>query len=290
MMDHVRNILAVLVFIVAGTHSTGGQDTHSINEPAIRVAGAIIQVSENVDSNLAAIKRAIDFAKKEHADILLTPEGSLSGYTSTFDQDRVMEALAEVTGYAKKAGVGLALGVCLYEKGFEKPLNQIRFYDREGDFLGFHSKILRCTNMKNPQEGKEEVDLFACTELKTFSFMDLTIGGLVCNDLWATPDWTSMPDPFLVQELSGMGASLIFHATNTGGVPGEWGEVYRQFHDSNIRLRALTGKVWIVTTNAAPTNNGECLNKSGVVGPDGSWVVKAENTGEQFFVYTITLK
>ncbi len=243
-MDHLRNILAVLV---------------------------------------------ITFAKNKHADILLTPEGSLSGYTSMFDQEKVMEALEEITGYAKKAGVGLALGTCLYETVSEKPMNQVRFYDKNGEFLGFHSKILRCTNMKDPQAGREEVDQFACTDLRTFRFKDITIGGLVCNDLWATPDWTSMPDPFLAQQLSGMGARIIFHASNTGSGRGEWGEVYREFHGSNQRLRARTGRVWIVSVNASPADNAISNSRSGIIDPEGNWVVETDNEGEEFFVYTITV-
>jgi len=289
-MDYLRKFIPVLLLALPGTGILCGQATQTMNENFLRVAEGVIPVSMNVDANLAAIKRGIDFAGKERADILLTPEGSLSGYTSEFDQERVMDALEEITSYAQEAGVGLALGVCIYEKGYDKPLNQIRFYNREGAFLGAHSKILRCTNMKNPQPGNEEVDRFATTDLKTFRVKGLTVGGLVCNDLWATPDWTSMPDPFLVQQLSTMGAVIIFHASNTGSEPGEWGQVYRQFHGANIRLRALTGKVWIVSVNAVPENNAISNSQSGILSPEGKWVVEADDTGEQFLIYSIPIK
>ena len=40
----------------------------------LRVAGAQISVSTNIDDNVAIIERAIDYAKDEQAEILVTPE------------------------------------------------------------------------------------------------------------------------------------------------------------------------------------------------------------------------
>ncbi len=52
----------------------------------IRVAGAQLAVSRDIGRNVDSITRALDFAAAEGADILLTPEGSLSGYTPHFDR------------------------------------------------------------------------------------------------------------------------------------------------------------------------------------------------------------
>jgi len=263
------------------------RDTLRDQRNELRVAGAVIPVSDNIDSNITAIKKAVDFAAKEHAAILLTPEGSLSGYTPSFDREKVRAALAEVIEYAKKVKVGLALGTCTYEEGSDKPYDQLRFYDQDGKLLGYHSKILRCTNMKNPSPGKEEVDLFETSELKLFTFNNIPVAGLVCNDLWATPDWTAMPDPHLSQQLSEMGARIVFQAANTGSGHGEWEEVYRHYHDSNLQIRARTGKLWIVTVDAAHTGEERCAHTSGVVDPSGKWAITTEDRGEQYFVYTI---
>ncbi|HEY3341173.1 MAG TPA: nitrilase-related carbon-nitrogen hydrolase, partial [Anaerolineae bacterium] len=81
----------------------------------IRVAGAQICVTNNIQANQENIVRAIDFAAADKADILLTPEGSLSGYTPHFDQLAVDKALQAVTDYASRAKVGLALGTCYIE-------------------------------------------------------------------------------------------------------------------------------------------------------------------------------
>ena len=53
----------------------------------LRIAGAQISVGLDIADNVATIERAIDYARDEKAEILLTPEGSLSGYTHQFDSE-----------------------------------------------------------------------------------------------------------------------------------------------------------------------------------------------------------
>src|SRR5262245_57920388 len=101
----------------------------------IRVAGAQIPVVRDVAANVAALGRAIDYAAAEKADILVTPEGSLSGYTHEFDQEAVARGLAEVLRRARDAKVALALGTCFREEDGQV-YNEQRHYDKEGAFVG----------------------------------------------------------------------------------------------------------------------------------------------------------
>ena len=80
----------------------------------LRVAGAQIPVTEDISTNLAAISRAIDFARGAKADILLTPEGALSGYTNLFDPRAVQDGLRQVLSWARSARIGLALGTLFH--------------------------------------------------------------------------------------------------------------------------------------------------------------------------------
>ena len=59
----------------------------SVTTMELRVSGAQIPVTADIAANLSTIARALEFAASEEADILLTPEGSLSGYTHQFDID-----------------------------------------------------------------------------------------------------------------------------------------------------------------------------------------------------------
>jgi len=278
------------------------QQTHAVESDTttLRVAVAQIPVTLDIEANAATIGRAIDRAIDQKADILLTPEGSLSGYTHQFDQPRVEQALDALVEKAAGAGLALALGTCFVESGGElggelgdapndaQCYNQIRFYDTDGTFLGFHSKTLTCGSMTDPPQG--EITHYAVAPLKTFTIKGVKVGGLICNDMWANPSCTPQPDTHLSQQLADMGASVVFHAVNGGRDGGAWSrEVFWPFHESNLRIRAQAGKLWIVTADNCSPTNIPCSAPSGVLNPDGNWAVQLPDTGEQLAVYTIRL-
>jgi predicted amidohydrolase len=250
----------------------------------IKVAGAQIPVVADIDSNVKAIERAIDYAASEKADILITPEGSLSGYTHKFDVSSAKKALEYITQKAQKLNLGLALGTCFVESD-EKCYNQIRFYKPDGKYLGFHSKTLTCGSMTDPPQG--EINNYAIQFLRTYDFNGICIGGLICNDLWANPGCTPIPDPHLTQQLSKIGAKIIFHAVNGGRSDSEWSDVAWRYHESNLRMRANAGKIWIVTVDNCHPTNLRCSSPSGVINPKGDWVYQTESKGEQFFSYAL---
>ncbi len=255
---------------------------------AFRVAGAQMAVTGDIDRNQDAIRRAIGLAADEGADVLLTPEGSLSGYTHVFDRTRVASGLEAVASEAKSRGIALALGTCFVEPEDARCYNQIRFFDRAGAYLGFHSKTLRCGSLTDPPKG--EINHYAAVPLSTFRLCDITVGGLICNDLWANPGCTPVPDPHLTQQLSEQGARVVFHAVNGGRDGGAFSrDVAWPFHETNLRMRARAGKLWIVTVDSCHPTEIPCSAPSGVVGPDGHWAVKAEPMGERMFVHTIAL-
>jgi len=254
----------------------------------LRVAGAQIPVVEDdLGANVSAIGRAIEFAASESADVLLTPEGSLSGYTHRFDQAAVAEALADIVRRAASKRLALALGTCFIEPDDGRCYNQVRFYDAAGCFLGFHAKVLRCGSLEDSPKG--ELNHYAARPLRTFELCGLTVGALICNDLWANPGCTPEPDPHLSQQLATMGARVILHAVNGGRGPADRRAPYRAYHESNLQLRARAGEVWIVVADNCYPPELDTSCPSGVVGPDGDWVVRAPTRGEQFFAHSIEL-
>jgi len=251
----------------------------------IRVAGAQIPVGSDVPRNVEAIGRAIEFAAEREADVLLTPEGSLSGYTPRFDADEVAGALDDVVALARARGVGLALGTCFREPDDGRIFNELRFYAADGSFLGCHTKTLRCGSMTDPTKG--EINDYAALPLRTFAINGVVAGGLICNDLWANPACTPMPDTHLTQQLARQGARVVFHAVNGGRDGSEWSQVTRAYHESNLRMRARAGCLWIVTVDNCSPACLPCSSPGGVVAPDGSWAVRTPEAGEQFFCHTI---
>ncbi|MHC4401081.1 MAG: carbon-nitrogen hydrolase family protein [Planctomycetota bacterium] len=280
-----RTAWTILLVVLLSANASGGE----ASPKRLRVAVAQIPVTRDVAANLQTITRAIDHATAQKADVLLTPEGSLSGYTPKFDQSEVEAALEKVLEKARQAGLALALGTCFVEPDDGLCYNQIRFYDADGAFLGFHNKILRCGTMTDdPPKG--EINHYAARPLRTFELEGIPVGGLICNDMWANPGCTPMPDPHLSQQLSKMGAKIIFQAFNGGRDGSAWSrEVYWPFHETNLRIRARTGKVWIVTADNCHPTNIPCSGPSGVLRPNGNWVVQAPDQGEHMVVYTIEL-
>ena len=119
----------------------------------IRVAGYQMPVGSVIEENVQNISHAIDRAADSGAELLLTPEGSLSGYTHKFDIEEVRRGLAFVREHAYNRHLGLALGTCNFEDD-GRCYNQIRFYRPDGEYLGFHSKILRCGVSTAGRKGK----------------------------------------------------------------------------------------------------------------------------------------
>ena len=84
---------------------------------SIRYAGAQLPVSGDIQYNKKEIFKALDWAKENEVDHLLTPEGSLSGYGPkwTFNKQELFDALREVEVKQKQSGVSLHLGTCHQE-------------------------------------------------------------------------------------------------------------------------------------------------------------------------------
>ena len=266
-----------------------GQSADSTQQARrLRVAVAQISVTRDIKANIATISKAIDRAVAEKAEVLLTPEGSLSDYTHKFDQSKVRAGLRKLVAKASSANLALALGTCFVEPDDGKCYNQIRFYDSDGKFLGFHSKILRCGTMTKPTQG--EINHYAASPLRTFRIKGITVGALICNDMWANPGCTPMPDPHLSQQLAEKGVKIIFHAVNGGRNGSEWSRnVFWPFHETNLRIRAKTGKLWIVTADNCLPVDIPCSAPSGVLKPNGNWAIKTPDQGEHMAFYTIEL-
>ena len=252
----------------------------------IKIAMAQIPVFENVAQNLQELEKALDYAAEEKADILLTPEGSLSGYRFIFDAKEVMEALDEFTAKARERKIGLALGTCMVEKD-GLCYNELRFYQADGTYLGCHTKQLLCGSMEEKPKG--EIEHFKIMPLRVFNFMGVKVGGLICNDMWANPMVTPTPDPHLTHLLAVMGAKVIFHAVNGGRDSTPFSqETVKKFHEVHLLMKSIADNVTIVSVdNSHPFETG-VSSKGGVVA-EAKWVYTLPDKGRQYGSYIINI-
>jgi len=270
-------ILSLIIFLSPAIGQPAAGSKKII--PEIRLAGLQMLVGSDISKNKEQILQGINEAAREGATFLVTPEGSLSGYTSDFTQEELSRALEEVRAAALKLKVGLMLGTCFKEvnKGKEYCFNQVRVYAPEGQSLGAYSKILRCSELDVPGTG--EMAEYAEGTLRTFEWEGCTFGILICNDLWATPGYTTMPNPYLPWKLQQMGAQFIVHCINSGT-----DQQYRSFHESSAELWALSLHIPIMEVNAAQE---ERINaQSGLIDAQGRRILRVSDTGNQFFIVT----
>ena len=285
-MNNVKLFLNAAM--IAASFATQLIADESAEKRTLRVASAQIPVTNDISENSATILSALESAIEEGADILLTPEGSLSGYTPKFDQTKVEKELKIIVKRAGDAGIALALGTCYVEPTDKRCYNQIRFYDETGKLLGFHSKTLLCGSLSDPPQG--EINDYATSPLRTFEIKGIRVGGLICNDMWGNPQCTPMPDPHLSQKLSKAGAQIIFLSINGGRDGGAWSEeVFWPYHETNMRMRAAAGRVWVVSADNSFPHDIPCSAPSGVLKPNGQWVAQAPRKGQHVTVHTIEL-
>jgi len=276
-MNYLKLSFASLIFLVQLVIHEPGR-AQVLNESArIKIAGYQMIVSNDINSNKQKILAGMKHAAGEGADFLVTPEGSLSGYTSNFDQEQLQKALSEIESATKELNLGLMLGTCFKEiiGGTEYCYNQVRVYEPGGQFMGAYSKILRCSSLDFPGTG-EMLD-YVEGELKTFDWKGNIFGILICNDLWATPGYTTMSNPYLAWKIKQMGAQFIVHCINSGT-----NQKYKPFHESSAELWALSLKIPIMEINAScgeqPVNA-----RSGFIDAKGERIIIVPDTGENIF-------
>ena len=277
-MNYLKLSFASLIFLVQLVIHEPGR-AQVLNESArIKIAGYQMIVSNDINSNKQKILAGMKHAAGEGADFLVTPEGSISGYTNNFDQEQLQKALSEIESAIKELNLGLMLGTCFKEiiGGTEYCYNQVRVYEPGGQFMGAYSKILRCSSLDFPGTG-EMLD-YVEGELKTFDWKGNIFGILICNDMWATPGYTTISNPYLAWKLKQMGAQFIVHCINSGT-----NQKYKPFHESSAELWALSLKIPIMEINAScgeqPVNA-----RSGFIDAKGERIIIVPDTGEHIFV------
>ena len=80
---------------------------------------------------------------------------------------------------------------------------------------------------------------------------------------------------------------VVKEAVNGGRSSDEWSNVAWEYHQSNLRMRARSGHVWVVTVDNCKPTEIRCSSPSGVINAQGEWVCQVPSQGEQFFCYSI---
>jgi len=230
----------------------GGRAGENANAAKPRRATlAQVVVHKNVEMNLASARRAMEQAAAEKGEFVLFPEMFLTGYARDIRQDEAASGMAEIAEMCRKFAVTALVGTAWKEQ--DKTFNQVRIIDATGAMAGVYAKqCLTYGDAKTVSPGTTEL---------VFSVAGLTVGVLICNDLWVTPGYSDGPNPHLTLKQARSGAQVIFHHIFSGS-----DQRHRSYHESNHFVRAAEARCPIVAVNAFTPP--EVNATSGVVGTD----------------------
>jgi NAD+ synthase (glutamine-hydrolysing) len=216
-----------------------------------RATLAQVAVHRNVEQNLASARQAMEQAAAEKGEFVLFPEMFLTGYARDIRQDEAAAGMAEIAQMCRKFAVTALVGTGWKDQ--DKTFNQVRIVDAVGALAGIYAKqCLTYGDAKTVSAGTTEL---------VFSVAGLTVGVLICNDLWVTPGYSDGPNPHLTLKQARSGAQVIFHHIFSGS-----DQRHRSYHESNHFVRAAEAKCPIVAVNAFTPP--EVNATSGVVGTD----------------------
>jgi predicted amidohydrolase len=206
----------------------------------------------------------------------------LTGYHSKFAQKDRDAAIKNILAPAcEKLRMTLFLGTgnwVSHSRHLPKPLMEILVIGPKGEEAGAHHKII-------PTKGDlEHFKAGQLAEMKVRKLGGVPYGMTICNDFWATPIFTSLPDPNLPLRWARKGAKVIFHSVASGSDPR-----YRDFHTRRMQDSAARNRFWVVSANASPGPGLSVNAPSGILGPDGLWKTTVPAKGERLFVGKITL-
>lgn len=236
----------------------------------VRIAGIQMNVSPGKKENLP---RILEYIRQGDCDFMLFPEMSLTGYHGEFNEERTREAWKQIAAACRQNYVTAIIGTGAKIEG--RACIQSRVYSEEGQLLGTHEMIIPTESERKWCRPGEE--------LRVFDHKGVTFGCLIGNDLWVAPGMGPYPDPRLSLQLAKQGAQIIFHGCHSGA-----DQRYTAFHESNLALRAREGGVYIATANAAPAE-GQVNAASGIVSPEGKWLVQCPRSGEHRYTFDLDI-
>jgi len=268
----------------------------------IRIAGAQIPCGTNIQANKVEILKALDWAKENQVDHLLTPECALSGYLHGWEQkiDEIKDALKEIEEHLSNCNLCLHLGTNFEEEYFyEKAVNrnEIRHYDKGGLITAVTYKTF-VLNDKESVLGKQEYEPISIVNLiepsqETPYVPQAT--GMICNDMWGASEARKDPLP---TKIKNMHLDLILHATNGRKMELDDPQmiVFDSWHDAFLRMTAANVIIPILTVDSCSDWEWDgseetaeyyhTSSQSGVIDING-WQTDVPRVGRQYFSYDL---
>lgn len=248
---------------------------------------------ENLECTLDMIE-----ANKD-TDWILTPECAVSGYCQppvlyqpvTVQVQHVELAITKIAERAKELGVGIGIGSSIRGKD-TFPYNGILFYNKAGEHVSVYKKRL----LTQGWEGGGELHSYLAGQVPSYFYLDkheqVKASALICNDIWCMPRSAPKGNPYLPIELAKNNVDVLFVASNCNGE--ELDPLAKVWNENHLQIFAKEFGFYIVHSNSATTVQHKETDyiqcSSGIIGPDGNWIVKCKNKGMDSVTAEVEIK
>lgn len=232
----------------------------------LRIAAAQLPVDLDVDRNAARIVELLARAKRARAQVVLFPEGALSGYAgvapgslAAFDWEALGAATERVADAARRHGLWVVCGTQHRAPAVRgKRFNSVVVIDPAGELVARYDKRLLA---------RSEVALYrAGTRPVVVDLAGVRCGLLICHE-WRYPE--------LYREYQRLGAEVILQSWYDGGYDAAgWrreGAALSEVIPATVQGHAVCNHLWICGSNTSRRHS--CFGGF-VVRPDGQFLAR----------------
>jgi predicted amidohydrolase len=234
------------------------------------IASVQMEVTDDVETNLARILEGIDAAKNEGARVVLFPETALSGFSQTAftaNWDKLPDAQQQIAQRAAEQDIYVLYGSAT-ESGEEKPYNSAILIDPDGaEVTRYHKMFPESCFTPGDHLALFEIDGVPCTLM-------------ICHDE-RFPELTRIP--------VAAGAKVCFYISyEINGIVGALRKMdgYR----AQLVARAVENSIWVVQSNGiGPLDAPKSLSlgQSRAIDPGGVLVKELPALVDDMLVVTI---
>jgi len=236
----------------------------------LRVAAAQIEVGGELDLNLETILGAVRDAAAVGAELVVTPEAALTGYSPAIGHGRdadewpsVREGLATIAGLASELGIWVAVGTEVWDG--EAWLNRLQVYSDHGQPVAAYDKVhLFGDDARYYRPGAHHT---------IFQMRGIKIGLQICYDV-------RFPEGY--RSLLAQGAEVVLQGFYAAG-----GDTWKlPVMGAHLRSRAAENGFFLVAANVAGPLQ---FVRSQIVDPSGLLLGQANQDHVELVTATLDL-
>ena len=239
--------LVVILLLISGNPG--------YTQEKLKVATCQFPVTGDLKSNAGYIKKFINEAAQNNADIVHFSEAALSGYPpkdipsfENYDWEALRKETFEILDLARKNNIWIILGSAHFISEKEKPLNSLYIISNEGKIVDRYDKSMLT-------EGDSEF-YTAGSHIAVVDIKGYKMGFLICYD-------SCYPEMYNIYRHKGV--KLMFHSFYNAHHDGE--TILDEIIPAEIRVRASDNVMWVIANNSSGDYSSwaACIAR-----PDGS--------------------